>query len=131
MPAQSMILPLTIVIDQHYNVIYVGNGPPPSDTTRSYHTMINGTLAHKLYVALAGHCWDAYPSLATQEQAIEARQQIWENRLAGALIVQRALRKWGEIIKPWFGRVKIEGDHPVVDDTDYDQTIKLKPELVA
>ena len=95
-------------------------------------TPIIGPVAELLHVALKGYSMSQSPSDCNLETALRARQAILNGCQLGhadALLAQKALVKWGPVIKPWWHTTKLDENHHILwDAPEYHREIPL-PEL--
>ena len=95
-------------------------------------TPIIGPVAELLYIALKGYKPHGSPDDCNLETALRARQAILSGCQLGhpdALLAQKALVKWGPVVRPWWQTTKLDKSGRVLwDAPEYDLEIPL-PEL--
>jgi len=95
-------------------------------------TPIIGPVAELLYIALKGYKPHGSPDDCNLEMAIWARRAILSGCQLGhadALLAQKALVRWGPVVRPWWGTTKLDEEgHVLWDAPEYHMEIPL-PEL--
>ena len=94
--------------------------------------VIIGPVAELLYMALKGYPMGGSPGDCSLEVALSARRAILsgcQEAHSDALLAQRALVKWGPVVRPWWHTTKLDDEGRVLwDAPEYDLELAL-PDL--
>lgn len=127
--------PMTVAVNKKNEVVYVGWGEPPAGMVDNIDLLLAGEVGETVYMALAGHRYEAEPETASWETAMEARRELAfmldeaetarkRFYLGRAMAVVAA---FGEKLQPWLGVTMLDGGTPVMDALEY--RITLAPRL--
>jgi len=130
--------PLTIAVDEHNTIAYVGWGEPPAGMLGKQVTLLVGFLAELLFRAVAGRNYHEHPDNADWHTAQEARSELKkQSRLARfakngktsedqlkSVLAQVVAAGYPGFIHPWLGSIKLDKfGFPIMEDAEYHQII--------
>lgn len=130
--------PLTIAVNEHNQIIYVGWGEPPAGMLAQQATLLTGFLAELVFRSVAGRNYDEHPENADWETARQARKDLGRQaRLARFtkngkttedqlkyVLAQVVVAGYPGFIQPWLGSLKLDKfGFPVMQSPEYSQII--------